>query len=117
MLLDSPRCCAVLTEPFVTAGARLTRLMKVFRSSGGNSAYSQMMMSDDSEEAQEPDSAASKFGEEVSDGISKKVVFLTLTLLIVVPLFMPYDVLGKNDGIRIIEVRQRRLLAAARGIY
>jgi hypothetical protein len=87
--------------------------MKVFRSSGGNSAYSQMMMSDDNED-EAPDSAASKFGEDVSDGISKKVVFLTLTLLIIVPLFMPYDVLGKNDGIRIIEVRPRWLLAAAR---
>ena len=84
-------------------GARLTRLMKVFRSSGGDSAYSKMFINED-EDAPEPDSAATKFGEEVSDSISKKVVFLTLVLLGVVPLFMPLDILGKNDGIRIIEV-------------
>ena len=77
--------------------------MKVFRSSGGNSAYSQMLMNE-GEDAPEVDSAASKFGEEVSDGISKKVVFLTLVLLAVVPLFMPLDILGKADGIKIIEV-------------
>jgi|EP01043_Picozoa_sp_COSAG02_P028726 hypothetical protein len=77
--------------------------MKVFRSSGGDSAYSQMFMNED-DEAPEPDSAASKFGEEVSDSISKKVVFLTLVLLGVVPLFMPLDILGKADGIKIIEV-------------
>ena len=77
--------------------------MKVFRSSGGNSAYSQMFINDDDDAAQ-VDSAASKFGEEVSDGISKKVVFLTLVLLGIVPLFMPLDILGKADGIKIIEV-------------
>ena len=78
--------------------------MKVFRQSGGDSAYSQMFITED-EDAPTADSAASKFGEEVSDGISKKVVFLTLVLLGIVPLFMPLDILGKSDGIKIIEVR------------
>ena len=82
----------------------MTRLMKVFRSSGGDSAYSQMFISED-DDAPAVDSAATKFGEEVSDGISKKVVFLTLVLLGIVPLFMPLDILGKADGIKIIEVR------------
>lgn len=77
--------------------------MKVFRQSGGNSAYSQMFINEDDEE-DAPDSAATKFGEEVSDDISKKVVFLTLTLLGLVPLFMPLDVLGKTDAIKIVEV-------------
>ena len=79
--------------------------MKVFRSSGGTSAYSQMMGPDD-EEVEE--SAATGFGNDVSDGISKKVVFLTLVLLGVVPMFMPLDILGKKDGVRMIEVRCRK---------
>jgi len=76
-------------------GARLTRLMKLFRSKGGSSAYSSMMANDESEAMSE--SAASKFGETVSDGISKKVVFLTLTLLIMVPLFEPAVEPAKQD--------------------
>jgi hypothetical protein len=82
-------------------GARLTRLMKLFRSKGGNSAYSQMMLGDEQDAMQE--SAASKFGEEVSDGISKKVVILTLVLLVSVPFFMPLITEAKIDAIRIIE--------------
>jgi class 3 adenylate cyclase len=82
-------------------GARLTRLMKLFRSKGGNSAYSQMMLGDESDAMQE--SAASKFGEDVSDGISKKVVILTLVLLISVPFFMPLIKEAKVDAIRMIE--------------
>jgi len=66
-------------------GARLTRLMKLFRSSGGNSAYATMMNGDQMSDMS--DSAASTFGEAVSDGISKKVIALVLVLLITVPLF------------------------------
>jgi hypothetical protein len=76
--------------------------MKLFRSKGGNSAYSQMMLGDQQEAMEE--SAASKFGEDVSDGISKKVVMLTLILLIAVPMFMPVVMPSKNDAIKIIEV-------------
>jgi class 3 adenylate cyclase len=82
-------------------GARLTRLMKLFRSKGGNSAYSQMMLGD--EQAAMEESAASKFGEAVSDGISQKVVMLTLTLLIIVPFFIPAVVPAKAEAIDIIE--------------
>jgi hypothetical protein len=76
--------------------------MKLFRSKGGNSAYSQMMLGD--EQAAMQESAASKFGEAVSDGISQKVVMLTLTLLIVVPFFIPAVVPAKHEAIDIIEV-------------
>lgn len=90
-------------------GARLTRLMKLFRSKGGNSAYSQMMLGD--EQAAIEESAASKFGEAVSDGISQKVVMLTLTLLIVVPFFIPAVVPAKHEAIDIIEaVSNKQLL-------
>jgi len=92
-------------------GARLTRLMKLFRSKGGNSAYSQMMLGDQQEAMEE--SAASKFGEDVSDGISKKVVMLTLILLIAVPMFMPVVMPSKNDAIKIIEATDTDKLLAS----
>jgi class 3 adenylate cyclase len=94
-------------------GARLTRLMKLFRSKGGNSAYSQMMLGDEQDAMQE--SAASKFGEEVSDGISKKVVILTLVLLVSVPFFMPLITEAKIDAIRIIETMPNDKLLEAFG--
>lgn len=69
-------------------GARLTRLMKLFRSSGGESRYSQLMGAGDDDAAAAKDSSASKIGEKVSDGLSKRVVFLVLLLLVVCPLFI-----------------------------
>ena len=91
-------------------GARLTRLMKLFRSSGGNSIYSQMAMGDEDADIQE--SAASGFGEAVSDGISKRVVSLTLILLITVPLFMAMPEVSKHEALEYLESLPRDKLAS-----
>ena len=96
-------------------GARLTRLMKLFRSSGGDSIYSQMAMGDGGEEVVE-ESAASGFGEAVSDGISKRVVSLTLLLLVTVPLFMAMPEVSKQEALDYIESLPRDKLANYFGV-
>jgi len=90
-------------------GARLTRLMKVFRSKGGKSQYANMMLSDDSDKLEE--SAASTFGEEVSDGISMRVVTLSLTLLIAVPLFLPHLAESKIPALDLMASFEKDALA------
>lgn len=92
-------------------GARLTRLMKLFRSSGGNSAYATMMNGD--QLADMDASAASKFGEEVSDGISKKVIALVLVLLIAVPLFETDPVITKQENLNMMEKMNKKDLIQA----
>jgi hypothetical protein len=78
--------------------------MKLFRSKGGSSVYSSLAGEDEIGTMEE--SAASGFGSAVSDGISKRVVLLTLTLLIAVPLFLP-DIDGvavKQEALDFLEV-------------
>eukprot|EP01050_Picozoa_sp_SAG11_P007838 SAG11_NODE_665_length_7847_cov_13.635132_2_plen_79_part_00 len=77
--------------------------MKLFRSTGGNSAFAQLALDDDANAMQE--SAASQFGEAVSDGVSKRVVMLTLLLLIIVPLFLPPTAEAKQPALDFLEVR------------
>ena len=89
-------------------GARLTRLMKLFRSSGGTSVYSQLAMGDELDAAEE--SAASTFGEAVSDGVSKRVVLLTLVLLVLVPFFLPHQVPAKHEALQYLKSLPRETL-------
>eukprot|EP01052_Picozoa_sp_SAG31_P013581 SAG31_NODE_819_length_11811_cov_3.315488_11_plen_838_part_00 len=95
-------------------GARLTRLMKLFKSRDGSSIYSDMTMSKDALDLN--DSPASTFGTEVADGMSKRVVLLTLTLLTVVPLFIPTpsDELYREDkALHFLEKLPRSVLVAS----
>jgi class 3 adenylate cyclase len=89
-------------------GARLTRLMKLFRSKGGSSVYSQLAMGD--EVAATEASAASSFGEAVSDGISKRVVLLTLVLLVIVPFFLPHQTPAKDLALQYIRSLPREMV-------
>ena len=95
-------------------GARLTRLMKLFRSKGGKSTFSNLAIGDGTEVVEQ--SAASGFGEAVSDGISKRVVTLTLILLVTVPLFMAMPAVSKQEALNYLESLPRQKLGRYFGV-
>lgn len=67
------------------------------------------------DEEQMEDSPASAFGTAVSDGVSKRVVLLTLLLLIVVPLFLPVqsDEIYRDDkALDFLELLPRESIVA-----
>jgi len=86
----------------------------LFRSKGGDSVFSNLAIGDGEEIVEE--SAASGFGEAVSDGISKRVVTLTLILLVTVPLFMAMPEVSKQEALNYLESLPRNKLGTYFGV-
>lgn len=91
-------------------GARLSRLTKVFRVSGGKSKFAGSFAGKGLDIDEEPD-VASQVGAKVADGISKKVVILVILLLVSVP-FFSYQLPTPSGGVRVTKEDTLRLIAS-----